>query len=235
MKLDGFDNRVALVTGGAGGIGAAIAKTLRDLGAKVAVGDLVAPDHEGILGLTLDVTSESSVSAAVAAAVEKLGPPTILVLNAGIFPIEPLEQVSLQSWQRTMSVNLDGAFLCAREVLPHMREAGYGRIVALGSTAGITGGSKDKAAYGASKAGLMALTKAIATEYSPLGITANALAPSLIRTDMLAGIAHLADQIPVGRLGEAEDIADLTAFLCSAHAGYITGAVIDINGGFLIR
>lgn len=145
MKLDGFDNRVALVTGGAGGIGAAIAKTLRDLGAKVAVGDLVAPDHEGILGLTLDVTSESSVSAAVAAAVEKLGPPTILVLNAGIFPIEPLEQVSLQSWQRTMSVNLDGAFLCAREVLPHMREAGYGRIVALGSTAGITGGSKDKA------------------------------------------------------------------------------------------
>lgn len=235
MKLDGFDNRVALVTGGAGGIGAAIAKTLRDLGAKVAVGDLVAPDHEGILGLTLDVTSESSVSAAVAAAVEKLGPPTILVLNAGIFPIEPLEQVSLQSWQRTMSVNLDGAFLCAREVLPHMRKAGYGRIVALGSTAGITGGSKDKAAYGASKAGLMALTKAIATEYSPLGVTANALAPSLIRTDMLAGIAHLANQIPVGRLGEAQDIADLTAFLCSAHAGYITGAVIDINGGFLIR
>lgn len=235
MKLDGFDNRVALVTGGAGGIGAAIAKTLRDLGAKVAVGDLVAPDHDGILGLTLDVTSESSVSAAVAAAVEKLGPPTILVLNAGIFPIEPLEQVSLQSWRRTMSVNLDGAFLCAREVLPHMRKAGYGRVLALGSTAGITGGSNDKAAYGASKAGLMALTKAIATEYSPLGVTANALAPSLIRTDMLAGIAHLADQIPVGRLGEAEDIADLTAFLCSAHAGYITGAVIDINGGFLIR
>lgn len=235
MKLDGFDNRVALVTGGAGGIGAAIAKTLKDLGAKVAVGDLVAPDHEGILGLTLDVTSESSVSAAVAAAAEELGPPTILVLNAGIFPIEPLEEVSLQSWQRTMSVNLDGAFLCAREVLPHMREAGYGRIVALGSTAGITGGSKDKAAYGASKAGLMALTKAIATEYSPLGITANALAPSLIRTDMLAGIAHLADQIPVGRLGEVQDIADMTAFLCSAHAGYVTGAVIDINGGFLIR
>jgi 3-oxoacyl-[acyl-carrier protein] reductase len=235
MKLDGFDNRVAFVTGGAGGIGAAIAKTLRDLGSKVAVGDLVAPNHHGILGLTLDVTSESSVKEAVAEVVEKLGPPTILVLNAGIFPIESLEQTTLQSWQRTMSVNLDGAFLCAREVLPHMREAGHGRIVTLGSSAGITGGSKDKAAYSASKAGLMALTKAIATEYSPLGITANALAPALIRTDMLAGIAHLADQIPVGRLGEAEDIADLTAFLCSAHAGYITGAVIDINGGFLIH
>lgn len=235
MKLNGFDNRVALVTGGGGGIGAAIAKTLRDLGCKVAVGGLAAPDHQGILGVRMDVTSESSVKEALAEVREALGPPTILVLNAGIFPIEPLEQTSLSSWQRTMSVNLDGAFLCAREVLPHMREAKYGRIVTLGSSAGITGGSKDKAAYSASKAGLMALTKAIATEYSPLGITANALAPALIRTDMLAGIAHLADQIPVGRLGEAEDVADLTAFLCSAHAGFITGAVIDINGGYLIH
>ncbi len=235
MELDGFRNRVALITGGAGGIGAAIAETLRDLGAKVAVGDLIEPQHDGILGLNLDVTSESSVQEMVRTVTKELGPPTILVLNAGIFPIEALEETSLESWRRTMSVNLDGAFLCAREVLPHMREAGYGRIVTLGSSAGITGGTKDKAAYGASKAALMSLTKAIATEYSPMGITANALAPALIRTDMVAGIAHLADQIPVGRLGEAEDVADLTAFLCSAHAGFITGAVIDINGGYLIH
>lgn len=235
MKLQGFDNRVALVTGGARGIGAAIAKTLKDLGAKVAVGDLVESTQEGILSVTLDVTSESSVKSAVTNVVETLGPPTILVLNAGIFPIEALEETTLESWKRTMSVNLDGAFLCSREVLPYMREAGYGRIVSLGSSAGITGGTKDKAAYGASKAGLMALTKAIATEYSPLGITANALAPALIRTDMVAGIAHLADQIPVGRLGEAEDVAHVTAFLCSANAGFITGAVIDVNGGYFIH
>ena len=172
MELEGFRNRVALVTGAAGGIGAAIAKTLRDLGAKVAVGDLVEPRHDGILGLHLDVTSESSVKEMVQTVTDELGPPTILVLNAGIFPIEALEETSLESWRRTMSVNLDGAFLCARAVLPHMREAGYGRIVTLGSSAGITGGTKDKAAYGASKAALMALTKAIATEYSPMGITA---------------------------------------------------------------
>ena len=91
------------------------------------------------------------------------------------------------------------------------------------------------AAYGASKAAAMALTKAIATEYSPYGITANSLAPALINTDMVAGIAHMVDRIPVGRLGEARDVADIAAFLCSSHAGYITGAVVDVNGGFLIH
>ncbi len=235
MKLDGFDGRVALVTGGAGGIGATIAKTLRDLGANVAVGDLTPVAHEGILGVDLDVTSEGSVREAIATVLQELGPPTILVLNAGIFPIEPLESTTIDSWERTMRVNLTGAFLCAREVLPHMREAGYGRLVTLGSSAGITGGSKNVAAYGASKAGVMALTKAIATEYAPFGITSNALAPTLINTDMVSGIAHMADRIPVGRLGEAEDVADIAAFLCSSHAGYITGAVVDVNGGFLIH
>lgn len=235
MHLDGFDGRVAFITGGAGGIGSTIAKTLRDLGAHVAVGDITAVDHDGILGVALDVTTEESVRSAVATVVHELGPPTILVLNAGIFPIEPFEETSLSSFERTMQVNLTGAFLCAREVLPHMREAGYGRILTLGSSAGITGGSRHVAAYGASKAGVMALTKAIATEYSPLGITANSLAPALINTDMVAGIADMAGRIPVGRLGEAHDVADIAAFLCSSHAGYITGAVVDVNGGFLIH
>lgn len=235
MQLDGFDGRVALITGGAGGIGATIAKTLRDLGARVAVGDITEVAHDGILGVRLDVTSEDSVRDAVATVVDELGPPTILVLNAGIFPIEPYEETTLTSFERTMRVNLTGAFLCAREVLPHMRAAGYGRIVTLGSSAGITGGSRNIAAYGASKAGVMALTKAIATEYSPFGITANSLAPALINTDMVGGIADMAGRIPVGRLGEAHDVADIAAFLCSSHAGYITGAVVDVNGGFLIH
>jgi 2-hydroxycyclohexanecarboxyl-CoA dehydrogenase len=235
MELDGFDGRVALVTGGAGGIGATIAKTFRDLGARVAVGDISPVNHEGILGVSLDVTSEDSVRQAVATVTDELGPPTILVLNAGIFPIESFEDTTLASFERTMRVNLTGAFLCAREVLPHMREAGYGRVLTLGSSAGITGGSRNVAAYGASKAGVMALTKAIATEYSPLGITANSLAPALINTDMVAGIADMAGRIPVGRLGEAHDVADIAAFLCSSHAGYITGAVVDVNGGFLIH
>lgn len=235
MKLEGFHGRVALVTGGAGGIGATIATTFRDLGASVAVGDLAEVAHDRILAVTLDVTSEDSVRDAVATVVKELGPPTILVLSAGIFPIQPLEETTLESWERTMRVNLTGAFLCAREVLPHMREAGYGRILTLGSSAGITGGSKSVAAYGASKAGAMALTKAIATEYSPFGITSNSLAPALINTDMVAGIADMVGRIPVGRLGEANDVADIAAFLCSSHAGFITGAVVDVNGGFLIH
>ncbi len=235
MQLQGFDGRVALVTGGSRGIGRRVAETLRDLGAAVAVGDLQAPDIPGVLGLEIDVASESSVCGGIAAITAQLGAPDIGVLNAGVFVVEPFEETTLQSWQRTISVNLTGAFLCAQAVLPSMRARGYGRLLSIGSSAGITGGSKSMAAYGASKAGVMALAKSIASEYAPYGITSNALAPSLIETDMVAGIADLADRIPVRRLGQPHDVADLVAFLCSEHAGFITGAVVDINGGFLIR
>jgi NAD(P)-dependent dehydrogenase (short-subunit alcohol dehydrogenase family) len=235
MQLDGYDGRVAFITGGARGIGRRIAETLRDQGAAVAVGDLTAPDIPGVLGVPLDVTSESSVQSAVAEVSARLGPPQIMVLNAGIFVVEPLESTTLESWRRSVDVNLTGAFLCAREVLPLMRASGYGRVLAIGSSAGITGGAKSMAAYGASKAGVMALAKSIASEYAPHGITSNALAPSLIETDMLSNIADLAGRVPVGRLGQPQDVADLVAFLCSEQAGYITGAVVDINGGFLIH
>jgi len=235
VLLQGFDGRVALVTGGSRGIGRRVAETLRDLGAAVAVGDLRAPDIPGVLGLEIDVTSQSSVCDGIAAITAQLGAPDIAVLNAGVFVVEPFEETTLESWQRTISVNLTGAFLCAQAVLPSMRERGYGRVLSVGSSAGITGGSKSMAAYGASKAGVMALAKSIASEYAPYGITSNALAPSLIETDMVAGIADLADRIPVRRLGQPRDVADLAAFLCSEHAGFITGAVVDINGGFLIR
>jgi NAD(P)-dependent dehydrogenase (short-subunit alcohol dehydrogenase family) len=235
VELEGIEGRVALVTGGSRGIGGRIAETLRDLKASVAVGDVVDTDVEGTLGVQLDVTDEASVAAAVARVRQELGVPQILVLNAGIFCVEPFEGTTTQSWQQTIAVNLTGAFLCARAVLPLMRETGYGRVVSTGSSAGITGGSKSMAAYAASKAGLMALTKSIATEYAPHGITSNAVAPALIDTAMMTGIADLASSVPVGRLGEPADVADLVTFLCSAHAGYITGAIIDVNGGFLIH
>jgi NAD(P)-dependent dehydrogenase (short-subunit alcohol dehydrogenase family) len=235
MNLEGYKGRVALITGGAQGIGREIAERMRDLGAKVAVGDLREPAISGCLNITLDVTSEDSVRAAIEQVSQTLGNIDILVLNAGIFIIEPLEETTLSSWERTISVNLTGAFLVSRSVLPQMRASGYGRVLIIGSSAGITGGSKSMAAYAASKAGVMALAKSIASEYASFGVTSNALAPTLIETGMVKGIAELASRIPVGRLGKPADVADLAAFLCSEHAGYITGAVVDINGGFLIH
>ncbi len=235
MKLDGFSGRSALVTGGARGIGREIAERLRDLGAQVVVGDLTVPEIPGCTGIQMDVTNEESVKVGVQQARAAVGSIDILVLNAGIFVIEPFEETSLESWQKSIAVNLTGAFLVAREVLPAMREAGYGRVVSVGSSAGITGGAKSVAAYGASKAGVMALAKAIASEYAPHGVTSNAIAPTLIETDMVKGMPDMAARIPIGRLGQPAEVADLVAFLCSAHAGFITGAVVDINGGFLIR
>lgn len=235
VELTGFAGRTALVTGGSRGIGLRTAQRLQELGATVAIGDLVTPELDDIRSVRLDVTDEVSVAAAVAQVSRECGPISILVLNAGIFRVEPFETVTLESWNAAIAVNLTGAFLCARAVVPQMREQGYGRVITIGSSAGITGGSKSMAAYAASKAGVMALAKSLASEYAPHGITSNALAPTLIETPMIADIGDLASRIPVGRLGTPTDVADLIAFLASEHAGYITGAVIDINGGFLIH
>lgn len=235
MQLDGYEGRVAIVTGGAGGIGRKVAERMLSLGATVAVTDARESDVPGCLNVRMDVTDEADVIAGIARITGELGTPAILVQAAGIFRVEPFEETTAASWNLSIGVNLTGAFYVASQVLPLMREAGYGRHLALGSSAGITGGSKSTAAYGASKAGIMALSKAIATEYAPYGITSNALAPSLIETEMVTGIAELVTRVPVGRLGQPGEVADLIAFLCSAHAGFITGAVVDINGGFLIH
>jgi NAD(P)-dependent dehydrogenase (short-subunit alcohol dehydrogenase family) len=234
VRLDGIDSRVALVTGGARGIGRCVTETLRDLGGRVAAGDLEAPLVEGVLGVELDVTKESSVKAAFDRIESELGPVELLVLNAGVFEILPLEETTTEIWNRALAVNLTGAFLCARRALPGMRAAGFGRVVAIGSSAGKTGGTKNVAAYAASKAGVMALAKSIAGEYAATGVISNALAPALIDTDMLSSMPDMRDKVPIGRLGTPQDVADVVAFLCSEHAGYITGEVVDVNGGFLI-
>jgi NAD(P)-dependent dehydrogenase (short-subunit alcohol dehydrogenase family) len=234
IHVDGLSDRVAVVTGAGRGIGRAIAETLAANGARTAALDLAAPDHPGMLGVACDVSDEGAVDEAFAQVEEQLGRISILVLNAGIFPIVPFEETTLEIWERCLAVNLTGAFLCARRALPGMREQRYGRIVAIGSSAGKAGGARSVAAYAASKGGIMTLAKSIANEYAQYGITSNALAPTLIETDMIEGMRELVSRIPVGRFGKPEEVAALVAFLASEHAGYITGEVTDINGGFLV-
>ncbi len=235
----GFAGRVAAVTGAGRGIGRAAADALAAQGACTAYLDIAEPQppldgDECSMFVHCDVTDEASVDAAFSRIEQAWGTVSILVNNAGIFWIRPLSETTLEAWNQMMAVNTTGAFLCARRALGGMRAQGYGRLIALGSSAGKTGGAKETAAYGASKAAIMALAKSIATEYAADGITSNALAPALINTDMVAGIADLAGRIPVGRLGEPADIAAAVVFLASEEAGFITGEVMDINGGFLI-
>jgi len=234
IQVDGLAGRVAVVTGAARGIGRSIAETLSGNGARVAAFDLVAPDHPGILGIACDVSDEAAVDAAFATVESTLGQVAVLVISAGIFPIVPFEETTRELWDRTLAVNLTGGFLCARRVLPSMREHRYGRIVAIGSSAGKSGGARGAAAYATSKGGLMTMIRSIANEYAANGITSNALAPTLIDTDMIADRRDLLSRIPMGRFGRPDEVAALVAFLASEHAGYITGEIIDINGGYLV-
>lgn len=234
MLVSGIDGRIAVVSGAQRGIGLQVCRQLRDLGARVAGLDLAPPDEPGVLGIECDVTSEEAVDAAIGRVEEELGTPTIAVLNAGIYPIVPFQEMTLETWEKTLAVNLTGAFLVARRVIDGMVEQQYGRLVAVGSSAGKAGGAKSVAAYAASKAGIMTLAKSLASEFASQGITSNAVAPALIDTEMISGTLDLIARIPVGRLGKVTEVAALIAFLCSAEAAYITGEVVDINGGFLI-
>jgi NAD(P)-dependent dehydrogenase (short-subunit alcohol dehydrogenase family) len=233
MSLLGFAGRVALVSGAARGIGLGVTQTFLALGARVAACDLDAPEIEGALGIAADVTDDDSVQQAVATAEAELGPISLLVTCAGVYTPRPLQELDLGTWRQALDVNLTGTFLCVRRVLPSMAAQRYGRVVTLSSMAGVDGGDSACAHYAASKGGVIAFTKSVSKEYCTKGITANVVAPRNIRTRMLAGMEEeLTAQTPVGRLGEVDDVAAAVAFLSSAHAGYITGEVMNINGGW---
>jgi 3-oxoacyl-[acyl-carrier protein] reductase len=231
-----FSGRVALVTGGASGIGAAVASRLVAEGARVASLDLHAAETEGVLALAGDVSRSADVEAAVSLAEVELGPIDVLVCSAGV-PGEslPSMEISDEEWRRVMGINADGVFYCNRAVAPGMVERGYGRIVNLASIAGKEGNPM-AAAYSASKAAVIGMTKAIGKDLARTGVLVNCVAPAVIETPILEGVSqehidYMVERIPMGRMGTAEEVAALVCWLASEECSFSTGATYDISGG----
>jgi 3-oxoacyl-[acyl-carrier protein] reductase len=231
-----FSGRVALVTGGASGIGAAVAERLREEGARVAVLDLDEAESGDMLALSADVSDSTQVNAAVTRVESELGPIDILVCSAGV-PGESLSTVDVpdEEWRRVLAINADGVFFCNRAVIRGMVERGYGRIVNVASIAGKEGNPMAPA-YSASKAAVIALTKAIGKDLARTGVVVNCIAPAVIETPILEGITqehidYMVERIPMGRMGRPEEVAALVCWLASEECSFSTGATYDISGG----
>jgi 3-oxoacyl-[acyl-carrier protein] reductase len=243
MNLEG---RVALVTGAAQGIGRAIALALAEVGADIAGGDVnlegmekTAKEIEALgwkaLAVKLDVSDPASVKEAVGKVLEAWGKIDILVNNAGITKDNLIMRMKREDWDRVLSINLNGAFHCIQAVLPGMVKQRYGRIINIASVVA-QAGNAGQANYISSKAGLIGLTKAVASEVGSRTITVNAVAPGFIATAMTENLPEPVKQrmmslIPLGRMGTDRDIASAVRFLASEEAGYITGHVLNVNGG----
>lgn len=237
---DRFSDRVVLVTGAAGGLGTAIADRLHAEGARVALTDLVeiesGPEGERTVRLRLDATSEGDWTSTVEDVLERWGRLDGLVQCVGILGKQaPVTEVGFEEWERVVRINLHSAFLGLATCLPPMLEAGYGRVVTLSSIAAKEGNAL-QAAYSASKAGIVALTKSAAKEVATSGVTVNCLAPTMIRTSLVDGmeqstIDELLAKIPMRRLGRPEEVAAIVTWLLSEEASYSTAQCFDLSGG----
>jgi 2-hydroxycyclohexanecarboxyl-CoA dehydrogenase len=239
--------RVALVTGGARGIGRAIALELAAAGCAVAVGDLLVDEAEGVaaeigrnaIAVPLDITDGAAVAAAVASIGERLGPVDIAVNNAGWDELRPFLETDEPFWDRVIDINYKGCLRVTKAVLPGMTERSWGRLVNIASDAGRVGSSLESV-YAGAKGGVIAFTKTVAREVARSGVTANCVCPGPTRTPLLEGMAGeggdrfvdaLTRAVPMRRLGEPEDIAAAVAFLASERAGYVTGQTLSVSGG----
>ncbi|CAN5684642.1 3-oxoacyl-[acyl-carrier-protein] reductase [soil metagenome] len=240
-------DRVALVTGASGGIGAATASALASAGHPVAVGyrsgeeaaqqvvAQIAAAGGTALAVHVDVTDPTSVDAAFSTIEAELGPVAVLVNNAGATADGLFLRMSAEQWRAVLDTNLDGAFHVTRRATPKMVRARWGRVVNVSSVVGLLG-SAGQANYAAAKAGLVGLSRSLARELGSRGITVNVVAPGPIATDMLAATGDdrteaLAALVPVGRIGQPEEVAAAVAYLCSDAAAYVTGAVLPVDGG----
>lgn len=243
MNRIDLDGRKAVVTGGSRGIGLAVVDRLLASGAQASIWDIDAAEidcarktRNGVHGVSVDVTDERAVRSAVAATIQALGTVDILVNAAGIAGQRiPLRECTLAEWSRVLEVNLTGTFLCCREVVKHMRARGYGRIVNLASMAGKEGNAL-AGHYSAAKAGVIALTKALAKEEIEADLRINCIAPAAVQTALFENMpperqTAAAARIPMGRVGRADEIAALIAWMCSEECSFTTGFAFDASGG----
>lgn len=244
MEYLALSGRTAIVTGGAQGIGLAIARRLAEAGASVAVADVNEPGArqaaaglgQAALGLAVDVADPASVEQLIEGVLGAWGQIDILVANAGIVGrAAPIQSQTIDEWHRMLAIDLTGVFLCCRAVIPAMLARQSGRIINIASIAGKEG-NPNMVPYSAAKAGVIGLTKALAKEVARQGILVNAVAPALIQTGMADEVGpeqqrYLIDRIPMGRLGRAEEVAALVHWLASDEVSFSTGAVYDLSGG----
>ena len=240
---DALAGKVALITGAAQGIGLAIARTLAGCGASVVLADVDADKAREAaksvtgraLGLAMNVARGDEVAAGIARVMTECGRLDVLVNNAGITRDGLLIRMKEEDWDRVIEVNLKGTFHCTKAALGVMIKQRSGRIISIASIVGVMGNS-GQANYAASKAAMLGFTKSVAREYANRGVTANAVAPGFIKTAMTEQLSEdvqtrMREQIPLGRLGTPEDVAEAVAFLASDAAAYVTGQVIHVNGG----
>ena len=243
MDLEG---KVAVVTGGGRGIGRAIALGLAKEGANVVIADINPVDAEnaakeaiglGVRGIAskVDISQKSDIERMIEMVMGEFGQIDILVNNAGVTQKVDIEDLTEQDWDRVVDINLKGTFFCSQLVFSKMKERKYGKIVNIASMAGERGGRFAGVNYSSSKAGVIVMTKCFALSGGPFNITANAIAPGLICSEMSKQLDFETKDIPLGRLGTPEEVADLACFLASEKSRYITGTTVDINGGIFMR